>query len=115
MTRNDVWRWLVRDLAKIEEGRILPIWALVVRAVLFPLDFLRWRLGVQCGYQFERDVFVVSGCILDGQVLRMMVEPNGRAWRVLSKSNGVVIVEDVTPLLGVDSGCNVNSRDGDRS
>jgi len=46
--RNKIWN-AVRS--KVPVGMILPWWALVARAILYPLDFFYWRMSQTRGYQ----------------------------------------------------------------
>ncbi len=46
-----IWNWI---RAKVPEGMILPWWALIVRAVLYPLDFISWLMSqTQTSYRWS--------------------------------------------------------------
>ena len=76
--RNTIWN-AVRS--KVPEGMILPWWALTARAVLFPLDFLFWRMSQTRGYQWQNDTWLIDG-VRRGSYCRPSRQRcrNSRAW-----------------------------------
>lgn len=91
MMRDTIWR---RVRANVPEGEILPWWALAARAVLYPLDFLFWRLGKKRGYQLESDTWLIGGIRYSSTALHLLAQAKGEAYRV-TRSGDTVIFERV--------------------
>jgi hypothetical protein len=77
--RTVIWKWC---RANIQEGMVLPTWALCVRAVLFPLDFFYWRMGKARGYQWETDTWVIDGVRYSGKFFWLLARAQGVTYRV---------------------------------
>ena len=77
--RNMIWS-AVRS--KVPEGMILPWWALTVRAVLYPLDFLFWRMSQTRGYQWQNDSWLIEGVTYSGESMRRLAAAQGETYRV---------------------------------
>jgi hypothetical protein len=77
--RNTIWRWFVRN---VPEGMVLPWWALVIRSVLFPLDFFFWRMSKTRGYQWQTDTWLIEGVTYSAEALRCLSEAQGEIYRV---------------------------------
>jgi hypothetical protein len=80
--------------SKVPEGMILPWWALVVRAALYPLDFFYWRLSQARGYQWQNDTWVIEGVTYSGAALRNLAQAQGETYRV-ARSGDTVTLERV--------------------
>ena len=89
--RDMVWN-AVRS--KVPEGRILPWWALAVRAVLFPLDFFYWRMSKTTGYQWQNDTWLINGVTYSGEALHRLAEAQGEVYRV-TRTGATVTLERV--------------------
>jgi hypothetical protein len=77
--RDMIWH-VVRS--KVPEGMILPWWALVVRAVLYPLEFFYWRMSQTTGYQWQSDTWLIGGVTYSGEALRRLANAQGETYRV---------------------------------
>ena len=86
--RDIVWK-LVRS--KVPEGGILPLWALIVRAVLFPLDFFYWRMGQTTGYQCQTDTWLINGVTYSAEGLRLIAVAQGETYRVTRTGETVTL------------------------
>lgn len=96
--RHRFWLWVTDPIA---EGALLPWWAMVIRALLFPLDFLYWRMSKSRGYQMESDTWVVEGVRMSGRSVRMLAEAKGDIYRVTGLGHSilferVIFTEDLT-------------------
>jgi len=89
--RNRIWNWI---RAGIPEGAILPLWALSVRAALFPLDFFYWRMGKARGYQWGTDTWLIEGVTYSGTALRYLAAAQGEIYRI-TRTGKVVTLERV--------------------
>lgn len=89
--RNTIWN-AVR--AKVQEGMMLPRWALLVRAILFPLDFFYWRMSQTRGYQVLTDTWVIEGVTYSGTALRWLAEAQGETYRI-TRTGETVTMERV--------------------
>ena len=87
-----IWGWF---RSNHPEGAVLPFWLLVVRSLLYPLDFLRWRLGVNTGYQFESDVWVIYDVRYSTRALLMLAKAEGGVYRI-TRTGDTVSLERVT-------------------
>jgi len=81
--------------SKVPEGMILPWWALAVRAVLYPLDFLFWRMSRTRGYQCENDTWLIEGVTYSAKALRWMARAQGEVYRV-TRTGETVTLEKVS-------------------
>ena len=41
--RRRFFRWIKSRIAKVPEGTIMPWWLIAIKAILFPIEYLRWR------------------------------------------------------------------------
>lgn len=89
--RNMIWS-AVRS--KVPEGMILPWWALTVRAVLYPLDFLFWRMSQTRGYQWQNDTWLIEGVTYSSAALRWLANAHGETYRV-TRTGETVMLERV--------------------
>lgn len=87
-----IWGWF---RSNHQEGAVLPLWLLVVRSILYPLDFLRWRLGMKNGYQFESDTWVIGGVRYSTRALLMLAKAEGGVYRI-TRTGDTVSLEIVT-------------------
>ena len=77
--RDMIWHAVRKN---VPEGMILPAWALTVRAVLYPLDTLYWRISLVTGYQWQSDTWLINGVTYSGEALRMLSKAQGQTYRV---------------------------------
>lgn len=86
--RDMIWN-AVR--AKVQEGMMLPWWALTARAVLYPLDFLFWRMSQTRGYQWQNDTWMIEGVTYSGAALRYLAKAQGETYRVTRTGDTVTL------------------------
>ncbi|MFN8696311.1 MAG: hypothetical protein ACK5XE_08350 [Burkholderiales bacterium] len=86
--REKLWRYVCRN---IPEGTILPKWALVFRALLFPIDFFYWRTSMATGYQFESDIWLIGGVRFSARSLRAISKAKGETFKITSVGDGVIV------------------------
>lgn len=86
--RNTIWNAVC---SKLPEGMILPWWALAARAVLFPLDFLFWRMSQTRGYQRQSDTWLIEGVTYSGRALRLFAQAQGETYRVTRTGETVTL------------------------
>ena len=89
--RCAIWNWL---RSNHPEGSVLPFRLLIVRSLLYPLDFLRWRLGMNTGYQFESDTWTIYGVRYSAIALLMLAKAEGEVYRV-TRTGDTVSLERV--------------------
>jgi len=77
--RDRIWNLLI---AKQTEGALLPRWLLVIRAILYPLEFFYWRMSKTRGYQFESDTWIIDGVRYSGAAMRTLAEAQGETYRI---------------------------------
>lgn len=82
-----IWYWF---RSRLDEGSRLPPWAMVVRAILFPLDTWFWSRGLKVGYQWERDVWVIEGIEFSARALHRLAVGRGEVYRVTRVGKTVV-------------------------
>ena len=56
--RDRIWQFATRNYPK---GQRLTKPLLAIRAILYPLDFLYWRITKAWGYQWETDTWIIDG------------------------------------------------------
>lgn len=113
--RDMIWN-AVRS--KVPEGMILPWWALIVRAVLYPLDFLFWRMSQARGYQWQNDTWLIDGVTYSRTALSWLAKAQGETYRVTRTGETVTLErvhnaavsgrDDATPEAK-DDGCNASA------
>jgi hypothetical protein len=86
--RNRIWAWATSGL---QQGQILPMWALCVRAVLFPLDFFYWRMSKVMGYDWRTDSLIIDGVRYDCAAFRLLSKANGETYRITRRGNRVYL------------------------
>jgi hypothetical protein len=59
--KERAFHWIVRRVAKVPEGALLPNWTILLRIILFPLVMIRWRVDQSCipGAEFIPETNVV--------------------------------------------------------
>ena len=80
--------------SKVPEGMILPWWALIVRAVLYPVEFFYWRMSRTTGYQLENDTWRIHGVTYSAKALRWLAKAQGETYRI-SRTGETVTLERV--------------------
>lgn len=86
--REAIWNWA---RSGIPEGTILPWWARTVRAVLYPLDFLFWRMSKTHGYCWETDTWNIWGVTYSSNALHLLVKAQGETYRVTRTGETVTL------------------------
>lgn len=81
--------------SKVPEGMILPWWALTARAVLYPLDFLFWRISQTRGYQWQDDTWLIEGVTYSATALRLLAKAQGETYRVTRTGETVTLDVEV--------------------
>ena len=69
----------------------MPWWALTVRAALFPIDFLYWRLSKYRGYQWESDTWLIYGVRYSAEALHWLARAQGETYRVTRTGETVTL------------------------
>lgn len=87
-----IWNWL---RSHHPEGVILPFWLLASYSILYPLDFLRWRLGMNTGYRFESNTWAIYGVRYSASALRQLAKAQGEIYRI-TRTGDTVSLEIVT-------------------
>lgn len=90
--RARFWRWLRRG---VPSGELLPSRLIIARALLFPLDFLFWKLSRSRGYQIETDTWLIYGVRYSAELFRTIATPSAKMWRIVARDGDVVTVEEV--------------------
>ena len=95
--RSKIWQWVRRN---IEVGRVLPVWAVLVRAVLFPVDTLYWLLSRQRGYDLMTDTWNIYGVRYAGTAFLMLARTKGEFYQI-ARQGDVVIFKRIDSLKAV--------------
>lgn len=82
--RRALWNFVCSGL---KEGVLLPWWALLVRAILFPLDFFYWRMSRCSGHQWETDTWIIGGARYPERSLRKIASSSGDAFLIVRKGD----------------------------
>ncbi len=78
------------------EGQILPFWALVVRAILYPLNTFYWQMSKSRGYDWLTNNWNVDGVKWSGVALRHMASAQGVIFKITT-TNGITTIETQKP------------------
>lgn len=87
--RHRLWGWLRSSRPACE---ILPWWFLLIRAVLFPIDTLYWRLSRTRGYQWESDTWIIEGVRWSPRAIARLPEHVGRVFLVTRDGDELTFV-----------------------
>ena len=86
--RDKLWKLAT---AKHPECMILPRWLLVIRAILYPMEFFYWQMGKTRGCQWESDTWNIYGVRYTGAALRALAEAQGETYRITRKGECVTL------------------------
>lgn len=100
--RRNFWRWVRRS---VDEGALLPRWAIVVRWILFPMDSAYWHLASTRGYNPLRDTWLIDGMEFTGAAMHALVNSHGEVFRITRTGQTVTLerVQTAQPGGGCDS------------
>lgn len=70
---------------------MLPWWALLIRAALYPLDFLFWRMSLNRGYQWQTDTWKIGGVVYSADALQKLADAQGETYRVTRNGTTVTL------------------------
>ncbi len=93
--RKKIWFFFIRN---IPEGQLLPWWALTIRAILFPLDSLFWKISKRTGYQWQSDCWIINGIKYSSKALNTLAKSNGELYR-FNRSGDTITVEMVSNMV----------------
>ena len=93
MTRQTVFRWVVRDVFNQPEGVILSQWFIVLRFILFPLQSIRWWLNDGEGYNILTGTWRINNTDFNNDFLLDLSNNTGYWYRVTKDSKGRLTVE----------------------
>jgi len=77
--REEIFRSVTRN---VPEGVIPPRWALIIRAVLFPLDAFYWHMNKSRGYRWDNDTWSIYGVTYSGKGLKLLAQATGETYRI---------------------------------
>lgn len=81
----------------VPEGSLLPGWLICIRAVLFPIDFIYYKINTSIGYQFQHDIWIIEGIKYSGEAMRALALSAGEVYRI-TNINGVVCLETLNEV-----------------
>ena len=76
------------------EGTLLPRHLLFVRAILYPLDYIYFKIGQSRGYQWDTDTWRIEGLSYTGSAMRALANANGETYRI-NRTGDIVTLEKV--------------------
>ena len=82
--RNRLWMWATK---RLPEGCLLPWWAVVIRAILYPLDFFYWKMSGSRGYQPQTDTWIIEGVRFSRRGLAYLLRADDWVFRVKRRGN----------------------------
>jgi len=95
--RNKIYYWLTKKIFKIPEGAIRPKILTYIKALLFPKEYLFWKIQNNnfLSYNFDTDVITIYGQDFSRELLANWATlPNGTKF-VLRKENDTWLVSEV--------------------
>ena len=87
--RKKLFYWIVRPF--VPEGYELPLWAVLLRWSLFPLDTTFWILGKSRGYQPLTDTWLIEGVRYSGAALHRLAAAQGEIYRIVRIGDSVTV------------------------
>ena len=98
--KDKLFLWAIRNTSP---SAVLPWWATALRAVLYPIDSLYWRLSKTRGYQINCDAWLIFGVYFRSRDLKRLTESKGELFRITSFGDTIVFervrTEDLLPWL----------------
>ena len=86
--RDYLWKLAT---AKHPECMILPRWLIMIRAILYPLDFFYWKMGENRGYQWQSNTWDIHGVRYTDEALRTLAEAQGETYRITRNGECVTL------------------------
>ena len=77
--RHKIWNWLTRN---VPEGCYLPRRLIAARAMLYPIETVRWMIISNHPYQPLSDTWVIHGVRYSGLALLELAKADGQAYRI---------------------------------
>ena len=90
--RDLLWRLATKNHP---QGFILPMRLVLVRAVLYPLDFFYWKMSKTRGYEVESDTWIIYGVRYSSAALMALASAQGETFRI-TRSGDCVTIERVS-------------------
>lgn len=97
--RTLMWMW-IRTKTDTDHGIILPRWARLCRALLYPIDTFYWKMSKTRGYDWETDTWFIAGQRFNGFALLSLAQSDGELFRV-TKEHGRITLTRVRLCLRV--------------
>ena len=92
--RRQLFDWIMRDVARWPEGRILPWWGIMLRWALFPVLSVRYWSDSRNGYNPERDTWTIGGITISARAFALMAKP-GERLEIIAVKDGVVTMRRI--------------------
>ena len=80
--------------SRLQEGQILPWWALAAHWALYPLQAFYFRMDRYHGYQWRTDTWRIEGVTYSAEALRRLARAQGETYRI-TRIGEVVTLERV--------------------
>lgn len=86
--RAAIWK---RARRGVPLGQLLPVWLLAVRALLYPIEFLQWRITRWHGWQYETDEYRLYGIRFSQPAIRALADADGEVYRITRRGEVVTL------------------------
>ena len=86
--RKFIWKLATKNHP---EGCILPPHLLMLRSILYPLDWFYWHMSKTRGYQFESDTWNIEGIKYTGDALRALANAQGEIYKITRTGDCVTL------------------------
>ncbi len=77
--RKFIWN---KATDKHPEGCVLTRPLLILKAILYPLEWFYWHMGKARGYQYESDTWDIEGIKYTGKAMRLLANSQGETYRI---------------------------------
>ena len=92
--RDDLYEWLIFSVMKHPKGKIAPWHVKMIRAILFPVKWLKYSIIESGdGYKWERDVYVINGLVYPSSLFSYMSKIKDGQQVIITKENGTINFE----------------------
>ena len=89
--RSRIWNKIQHSLI---EGAPLPVWALRIKMILFPIKYLFYRESRESGYQWDADEWIIHGIRYSDRAFQVFSQSRGELFRMRCQ-NGALNVTRV--------------------
>lgn len=95
--RQKLFWWLVRDVFKYDEGKMLNIPLKILHFIFFPLMTIHYQMQKHNGYQWETGIWIIHGMNYSDELFKHFAFGSDELFRIVKREDGLVTIEKQAP------------------